>query len=122
MYNLLFVLYRFYISELVFALESVHKMGFIHRDIKPDNILIDKDGHIKLTDFGLCTGFRWTHDSKYYQNGERKIHISMVVKLIDSEIASQHFKLALYCPLPLCSGFKKMLATFHGCQTLPQST
>lgn len=56
-----------YIAELVLAIESVHKMGFIHRDIKPDNILIDKDGHIKLTDFGLCTGFRWTHNSKYYQ-------------------------------------------------------
>ena len=61
---------RFYIAELVLAIESVHDMGFIHRDIKPDNILIDKDGHIKLTDFGLCTGFRWTHDSKYYQRGE----------------------------------------------------
>ncbi|KAK3602877.1 hypothetical protein CHS0354_018736 [Potamilus streckersoni] len=58
---------RFYIAELVLAIESVHKMGFIHRDIKPDNILIDKDGHIKLTDFGLCTGFRWTHNSRYYQ-------------------------------------------------------
>ncbi|GFS17578.1 serine/threonine-protein kinase LATS1 [Elysia marginata] len=58
---------RFYIAELVLAIESVHRMGFIHRDIKPDNILIDKDGHIKLTDFGLCTGFRWTHNSKYYQ-------------------------------------------------------
>ena len=62
---------RFYIAELVLAIESVHDMGFIHRDIKPDNILIDKDGHIKLTDFGLCTGFRWTHDSKYYQKGNR---------------------------------------------------
>ncbi|EPY87094.1 serine/threonine-protein kinase LATS2 [Camelus ferus] len=58
---------RFYIAELTLAIESVHRMGFIHRDIKPDNILIDLDGHIKLTDFGLCTGFRWTHNSKYYQ-------------------------------------------------------
>jgi len=61
---------QFYIAELVLAIESVHAMGFIHRDIKPDNILIDRDGHIRLTDFGLCTGFRWTHNSKYYQNGE----------------------------------------------------
>ena len=61
---------RFYISELVLAIESVHKLGFIHRDIKPDNVLIDNNGHIKLTDFGLCTGFRWTHDSKYYQSDD----------------------------------------------------
>ncbi|KRY73258.1 Serine/threonine-protein kinase LATS1 [Trichinella pseudospiralis] len=57
---------RFYIAELVCAIQSVHKLGFIHRDIKPDNILIDRNGHIKLTDFGLCTGLRWTHDWKYY--------------------------------------------------------
>lgn len=69
---------RFYIAELLCAIESVHKMGFIHRDIKPDNILIDRDGHIKLTDFGLCTGFRWTHNSKYYQrNGEHGRQDSM---------------------------------------------
>lgn len=58
---------KFYIGELTCAIESVHNLGFIHRDIKPDNILIDKSGHIKLTDFGLCTGFHWTHNSKHYQ-------------------------------------------------------
>ncbi|GAA5893101.1 hypothetical protein JCM5296_003073 [Sporobolomyces johnsonii] len=58
---------RFYMAECVLAIEAVHKLGFIHRDIKPDNILIDKDGHVKLSDFGLSTGFHKQHDSAYYQ-------------------------------------------------------
>ena len=45
---------KFYISELILAIEAIHKLDCIHRDIKPDNILIDKDGHIKLSDFGLA--------------------------------------------------------------------
>jgi len=44
---------RFYIAELILSLETVHNMNCIHRDLKPDNILIDKDGHIQLSDFGL---------------------------------------------------------------------
>lgn len=44
---------RFYIAELVLAIEAVHKMNSIHRDLKPDNVLIDKNGHIQLSDFGL---------------------------------------------------------------------
>ncbi|KAJ6515870.1 kinase-like domain-containing protein [Mycena sanguinolenta] len=58
---------RFYMAECVLAIEAVHQLGFIHRDIKPDNILIDKDGHVKLSDFGLSTGFHKQHDSNYYQ-------------------------------------------------------
>ncbi|KAG6836515.1 hypothetical protein H0H93_007192 [Arthromyces matolae] len=49
---------RFYIAECVLAIEAVHRLGFIHRD---------KDGHIKLSDFGLSTGFQKKHDSSYYQ-------------------------------------------------------
>lgn len=45
---------RFYLMEVVLAVESIHKLGFCHRDIKPDNILIDVSGHIKLADFGSC--------------------------------------------------------------------
>jgi serine/threonine protein kinase len=44
---------RYYIAQMVLALEQLHLGGVIHRDLKPDNILIDKIGHIKLTDFGL---------------------------------------------------------------------
>lgn len=47
---------RFYMAECILAIETIHKLGFIHRDIKPDNILIDIRGHIKLSDFGLSTG------------------------------------------------------------------
>lgn len=45
---------KFYLAELVAAVDCVHKLNYIHRDLKPDNILIDKTGHIKLADFGLC--------------------------------------------------------------------
>ncbi|KAJ4788431.1 hypothetical protein LUZ62_039677 [Rhynchospora pubera] len=45
---------RFYIARTVLAIESIHKHNYIDRDIKTDNMLLGKDGHIKLTDFGLC--------------------------------------------------------------------
>lgn len=45
---------KHYMCELVMAVSSVHALGYIHRDLKPDNILLDWEGHLKLTDLGLC--------------------------------------------------------------------
>jgi serine/threonine kinase 38 len=56
---------RFYAAELVLAIESVHNLNYIHRDIKPDNVLIDRNGHIKLSDFGLCTRAEINFDNPY---------------------------------------------------------
>ncbi|XP_015352178.1 myotonin-protein kinase isoform X3 [Marmota marmota marmota] len=49
---------RFYLAEIVMAIDSVHQLGYVHRDIKPDNILLDRCGHIRLADFGSCLKLR----------------------------------------------------------------
>ncbi|CAH1772749.1 unnamed protein product [Owenia fusiformis] len=45
---------KFYCAQVVLALDAIHSMGFVHRDVKPDNMLLDAQGHLKLADFGTC--------------------------------------------------------------------
>ncbi|XP_062020797.1 uncharacterized protein LOC133737206 isoform X1 [Rosa rugosa] len=45
---------RFYMGESILAIHSIHQHNYVHRDIKPDNLILDKTGHLKLSDFGLC--------------------------------------------------------------------
>lgn len=47
---------HFYAAEMLISINELHRLGFIHRDLKPENFLIDRSGHLKLTDFGLSKG------------------------------------------------------------------
>jgi len=67
---------RFYMSELAAAIQSVHDLDYVHRDLKPDNILIDSTGHVKLSDFGLSKKFskenpEESYVTKFQQNVDR---------------------------------------------------
>ncbi|KAJ3151548.1 hypothetical protein HDU89_001991 [Geranomyces variabilis] len=78
---------KHYVAEMILAIEEVHKLGVIHRDIKPDNFLFDAEGHIKITDFGLATDFHWAHDSSYYQE-QRRTTIQRALSGFDSSSGS----------------------------------
>jgi protein-serine/threonine kinase len=73
---------RFYIAEMVLAVEEVHKMKWIHRDVKPDNFLIDHRGHLKISDFGLAFDGNWCHNQKYYMETRSGLlsHLGIEVK------------------------------------------
>lgn len=54
---------NFYASEIVLALEYLHSLMIVYRDLKPENLLIDRDGHMKITDFGFAKKLKdrtWT--------------------------------------------------------------
>jgi serine/threonine protein kinase len=44
---------KIYVAEILLALETLHKNNIIYRDLKPENVVLDTEGHAMLTDFGL---------------------------------------------------------------------
>lgn len=57
---------KFYLIEIFSAVEYMHNLGFVHRDLRPENVLIDEEGHIKLIDFG--------HAARLDSNINRKLY------------------------------------------------
>lgn len=99
---------KFYMLEMVYAVASVHELGYIHRDVKPENFLIDANGHLKLTDFGLACGnlsrrrvfslqTQLTKNAEVFASSANYAQTSMTS---DGENANQNSKM-LICVQPL---------------------
>ncbi|XAR61890.1 Non-specific serine/threonine protein kinase [Bertholletia excelsa] len=61
---------RFYIAESILAIHSIHQHSYVHRDIKPDNLILDKNGHLKLSDFGLCKPLDDKYSTMLLEDGD----------------------------------------------------
>ncbi|CAJ0574879.1 unnamed protein product, partial [Mesorhabditis spiculigera] len=83
---------QFYIAEAALAIQFIHNLGFIHRDIKPDNLLLDARGHVKLSDFGLCTGLKKIHRTEHYRNWPSQLPADFVQKPFESKRKAETWK------------------------------
>ncbi|XP_062396925.1 serine/threonine-protein kinase 38 isoform X2 [Sardina pilchardus] len=83
---------QFYIGETVLAIDSIHQLGFIHRDIKPDNLLLDSRGHVKLSDFGLCTGLKKAHRTEFYRNLSHNLPSDFTFQNMNSKRKAETWK------------------------------
>ena len=62
-------LIKFYSAEMICAIESLHKMGIVYRDLKPENVLLSAKSHLKLIDFGLAKYLKDKKDRTYTNCG-----------------------------------------------------
>jgi serine/threonine kinase 38 len=83
---------QFYMAETALAIETIHQLGFIHRDIKPDNLLLDARGHVKLSDFGLCTGLQKSHRTDYYRDLSEVTAADFTFSRVDSRRRAESWR------------------------------
>jgi len=110
---------QFYISELILAVEYLHSIGIVHKDLKPENMLIDSTGHLKLTDFGLSDITIETYKSnqkEIYSFLEKKHHALNKILQITGNLSNFSYKFDENEPKPTPSPYKcskKSLRTTH---------
>lgn len=80
---------RQYVAEMILCVEQVHRLQWIHRDIKPDNFLISASGHLKIADFGLAFDGHWVHNQHYHE-GHRLTLVRKYMSGIKSDGNSKH--------------------------------
>lgn len=89
---------KFYLAEMVLCVEEAHRLGWIHRDLKPDNFLISASGHLRLSDFGLSFNGHWAHDKEYYTSHRQslleKLGIEVDGDIVDKKLAEKRAKSA----------------------------
>ena len=64
---------KWYFAEIILCIEEVHKLGWIHRDVKPDNFLVSSSGHLKITDLGFAFDGRKDHNQAYYDQKRQSL-------------------------------------------------
>ena len=77
---------KFYIAEMILCLEESHSLGWLHRDVKPDNFLISATGHLKISDFGLAFDGHWSHDQQYWYHQRYSLLEALGINVIGDDI------------------------------------
>jgi len=80
---------RWYIAEMILCVEETHKMGWIHRDVKPDNFLLSASGHLKISDFGLAFDGHWSHHQQYYIDTRESLAELLGIQVSRQDIAGE---------------------------------
>ena len=110
---------RFYVAEMILAVEEAHALQYIHRDIKPDNFLISASGHLKISDFGLAFDGHWSHDSRYYSSTRYSLLQNLGIYVAGDDQDQQKDKSFAAPGAMVCSN--SMMASLEKHQRMPDA-